>query len=143
MEIFAKFNNKNLAKLVEFTIKKIFSKIFPIYLWKISEISPGKKKPTDVVFCFLAKFADFSFPLCIVNQRYIYIILFYFCGEISPFCENYFEKRIFCDKLVLKKRNSHKNEENPKTFAKIITTVYTSERVLKIFLISYFEYHQI
>jgi hypothetical protein len=65
-------------------------------------------------------------------------------GELSLACENYFEKRIFCDNsLFFKKENPQKMKKNPKKFAKIITTVYTNERVLKIFLVSYFEYRQI
>jgi hypothetical protein len=42
-----------------------------------------------------------------------------------------------------KREISPKNEKNPQKFGKIITTVYTNERVLKVFLLSYFEYHQI
>jgi len=35
---------EKVAKLVEFTLEKKNSKIFPIYLLKNSEISPPKKK---------------------------------------------------------------------------------------------------
>jgi hypothetical protein len=71
------------------------------------------------------------------------VILFYFCVEFSTFCEKYLGEGIFC-------RQYHFGKKAPKRkmFSSIIRQKSPElplqrEKVLNIFLHSYFEYRQI
>ncbi len=58
-----------------------------------------------------------------------------FCGEFPPFCENYFEERIFCRNFprFLGKKIAKKRKKSSFSFAKIHQNCLQHARVLKVF----------